>query len=89
MQIRIGIASGPFVANLVGTQNFVYNAWSASIAFAERLQQTCSPNSIHVSEDVYNQLKELYKFEEVPEMEYEGLGHQKTWLLDSVRGGYK
>ena len=87
LQVRIGIASGPFVANLVGAQNFVYNAWSSSINFAERLQQNCQPNAIHVSEDVYLQLKELYKFEEVPEAEYEGLGRQKTWLLDSVRGG--
>ena len=87
LQVRIGIASGPFVANLVGAQNFVYNAWSSSITFAERLQQNCQPNAIHVSEDVYLQLKELYKFEEVPEGEYEGLGRQKTWLLDSVRGG--
>ncbi|MBR5965903.1 MAG: adenylate/guanylate cyclase domain-containing protein [Treponema sp.] len=87
LQVRIGIANGPFVANLVGTQNFVYNAWSSAISFAERLQQNCQPNSIHVSEDVYMQLKDLYKFDEVPESEYEGLGRQKTWLLDSAKIG--
>ena len=83
LQIRIGIASGPFVANLIGNQNFVYNAWSSSITFAERLQQSSAPNAIHVSEDVYNQLKELYKFEEAPESEFEGLGRQKTYLLEA------
>ena len=63
LQIRIGIANGPFVATLVGTQNFVFNAWSPAMSFAEQLQENCLPNSIHVSEDVYHQLKELYKFE--------------------------
>ena len=37
------------------------------MSFAERLQQSAEANSIHVSEDVYLQLKDLYKFEEVPE----------------------
>ncbi len=92
LQVRIGIASGPFVASLIGNQNFIYNAWSSAINFAERLQQSSTPNAIHISEEVYQQLKELYKFEELPEQEYEGMGHQKTWLLESVRsvgGGYK
>lgn len=82
LQIRIGIANGPFVANLVGNQNFVYNAWSSAIPFAERLQQSSIPNSIHVSEEVYQQLKELYKFEEAPEGDFEGMGRQRTWLLE-------
>ena len=82
LQVRIGIASGPFVANLVGTQNFVFNAWSSAMSFAERLQQSAQANSIHVSEDVFLQLKDLYKFEEVPEAEYEGLGRQKTYTFE-------
>ena len=88
LQVRIGIASGPFVANLVGTQNFVFNAWSSAMSFAERLQQSAQANSIHVSEDVFLQLKDLYKFEEVPEAEYEGLGRQKTYTFE-WGGGYK
>ena len=87
LQIRIGIANGPFVATLVGTQNFVFNAWSPAMSFAEQLQENCLPNSIHVSEDVYHQLKELYKFEEVPECEYEGMGRVKTYVYETTGGG--
>ncbi len=93
LQIRIGIASGPVVAELVGTQNIISNAWGNPIAFAEMLQATCEPNCIHISESVHMQLSDLYHFEAVPERDYEGMGKLKTWQLDlsgagTVGGGY-
>ena len=82
LQLRIGVASGPVVAELVGNQNFISNAWGNPIALAEMLQNTCSPNCIHVSESVYAQLGELYAFEALPEKDYEGMGKLKTWQLE-------
>ena len=82
LQLRIGIASGPVVAELVGNQNFISNAWGTPIALAEMLQSSGAPNSIHVSESVYAQLNELYTFQALPEEDYEGMGKLKTWQLD-------
>ncbi|MCR5045951.1 MAG: adenylate/guanylate cyclase domain-containing protein [Treponema sp.] len=84
LQLRIGMACGSVVADLVGNQNFVSNAWGQPIAFAELLQRNCQPNAIHVSENVYNQLKEIYDFKELAEEEYEGMGRLKTWQFEPV-----
>ena len=87
LQIRIGMASGSVIADIVGSQNFIFNVWGAPVVFAEMLQRTCAPNSIHVSESVYAQLAELYDFTEAPVSEYEGMGKVQTWQLDNAGGG--
>lgn len=82
LQIRIGIASGTVVAEMVGNQNFISNAWGTPLVMAELLKNTCAPNCVHISESVNAQLKDIYKFEELPEIDFEGMGKTKTWQLE-------
>lgn len=88
LQFRIGVASGPVIADIVGSQNFILNAWGLPVLLSELLERTCEPNTIHVSESVYVQLSELYKFTELPELEFEGMGKIRNWQIDeNGRGG--
>lgn len=86
LQLKIGIASGPVVVDLVSNQDFIFNAWGQPMVLAEALHQTGVPNSIHVSESVYAQLSDTYDFEEAPEIEVEGAGRVKSWQLE-IGGG--
>lgn len=84
LQIKIGISSGPLVVDLVSNQNFIFNAWGQPLIEAKALHQSCNPNTVHVSESVYNQLKELYDFEEAPETDVDGIGKIKSWQLEPL-----
>ncbi|MBO7121861.1 MAG: adenylate/guanylate cyclase domain-containing protein [Treponema sp.] len=86
LQLRIGIASGPIVVDLMGNQNFIFNAWGQPMALADALHKNCLPNTINVSESVYSQLKELYDFEAAPETELEGVGKIRSWQLEPLGG---
>lgn len=87
LQVRIGIANGPILAGLVGKQNFVYNIWGQPVLLADMLKSRTEANRIHVSASVYEKLRELYKFSELPESDYEGIGKVKTYLLENRDGG--
>ena len=89
LQLKIGISSGPVVVDLVGNQNFIFNAWGQPMALADALRQTAEPNAIHVSESVYTQLNDTYDFTETPEIEIDGIGKVRNWQLDIMGGGTK
>ncbi len=88
LQIKIGIASGPLVVDLVSNQNLVYNICGQPTMMADILRVNASPNSIHVSESVYAQLNDTYDFTEAEDLEVEGGGTIKNWQLD-IGGGDK
>ena len=89
LQLKIGIASGPVIADIAGSQNFILNIWGVPIVLAEALQRTSAPNAIHVSESVYAQLSEIYNFTELEQIECPGVGKVNSWQLEDNGGGQK
>jgi class 3 adenylate cyclase len=87
LRIRIGMHSGTAIAGIVGTQRFVYDIWGDVVNVASRMETTCRPGEIQVSEPTYVQLRDLYDFEEVGTVEIKGKGPMRTWVLRGVRYG--
>ncbi len=82
LQFRIGMANGPVLAELVGKQSFIYNIYGPVCTMAMMLQNTAAPNTIHVSENVYDRLNGRYKFVEAEEHNFESVGCVKTYALE-------
>ena len=79
--IRIGIASGPVVAGVVGTRKFFYDVWGDAVNTASRMESTGEAGKIQVAPETYERLKDRFDFEARGLVEVRGKGQMRTWFL--------
>jgi adenylate cyclase len=79
--MRIGIASGPVVAGVVGTRKFFYDVWGDAVNTAARMEQTGEAGKIQVAPETQTRLKERFVLEERGTIEVRGKGPMRTWFL--------
>jgi adenylate cyclase len=80
-QLRIGIATGPVVAGVLGTSKFSYDVWGDTVNTASRMQYHGPADCIQVTQAAYECLKDAYLFEERGTIEVKGKGEMMTYLL--------
>jgi adenylate cyclase len=82
IHMRIGIASGPVMAGIIGTHKFSYDVWGDAVNLAARLESSGEVERIQVSSEAREAMSpELFDFESRGEMEIKGLGPLQTWFL--------
>jgi adenylate cyclase len=79
--VRIGIATGPVVAGVVGTHKFFYDVWGDAVNVASRMESTGTEGQIQVSADAYQRLDHDFALEERGEIDVKGKGRMRTWYL--------
>ena len=80
--MRIGIASGPVMAGIIGTHKFSYDVWGDAVNLAARLESSGEAERIQVSSDARDALSpDLFAFEARGDIDIKGLGPQRTWFL--------
>ncbi len=89
LAIRIGIHTGPVVAGIIGTHKFSYDLWGNTVNIASRMESHGIPGAIHVSSEIYEQLKDRYRFESRGIIDIKGKGEMETWLLKDKKGDGK
>ena len=60
--VRVGIASGPAVAGVIGRRKFAYDLWGDTVNLASRLESHGDPDRILASETVVAHLQGAYEF---------------------------
>lgn len=83
--LRLGIASGPVVAGVVGTRKFFYDVWGDAVNLAARMEQTGAPGRIHLAPQTAALLPPGFILEERGEIEVRGKGTMRTWFLHGRR----
>jgi adenylate cyclase len=85
--LRIGLASGPVVAGVVGSQRFFYDVWGDAVNVASRMESTVAVGRIQVPQPAYERLRDRFVFEERGDVEVKGKGVMHTWYLVGRNGG--
>ena len=82
IDVRIGIATGPLVAGVIGETRLAYDLWGDTVNTASRMETTGPVGEIHVTEAVYRRLRDRYAFHAQGVMEIKGKGPMPTYVLE-------
>ena len=78
--MRIGLASGPVMAGIIGTRKFSYDVWGDAVNLAARLEATGEPGRVQLSPEARLALT-AFDCEPRSEIDIKGMGPVETWLL--------
>jgi len=87
--LRIGIASGPVMAGVIGAKRLTYDVWGDTVNLAARLESGGEPGRVHVSSRTKTLLEADYVLESRGQVEIRGLGAEPTWFLVGPRPAHR
>jgi len=79
LTLRVGIASGPLTAGVVGRSKYFYDIWGPVVNLASRLQTAACPGQTFVSEHIKSSQADRFQFVERGNLELKGFGVVTVW----------
>ena len=89
LQVRIGVnTDGPLIAGVLGTDKPVFDIIGDPINVAARLQSTCIPMTVQISQMTYEAIVGLnFNIEQRGEVELKGKGKKMAYLVRPMAAG--
>jgi class 3 adenylate cyclase len=85
MRVRIGIATGPAVAGVIGAYKFSYDLWGDTVNTASRMESLGQTDRIQVCPTTFALLETHYQLEERGLIDIKGRPAMRTWWLKGQR----
>jgi len=87
VRVRVGVATGPAAAGIIGYRKFAYDLWGDTVNLASRLQESAEPGQVLVSQRTVEGLGDAYEFGPPKIVELKGKGPTPARvLLDRCAG---
>jgi len=86
LELRIGLASGPVVAGVIGRRKFQYDVWGEAVNAASRMESHGLPGQIQLTAAAHELLRTQFLCRHRGRISVKGIGPMDTWLLLSRRG---
>lgn len=83
--IRIGIASGPVTAGVIGASRMSFDVWGDTVNLAARLERMAGPDEILLCGDTSAGLGREFEAAHRGRAGIRGLGVADTWALEGLR----
>ena len=80
IRMRLGLASGPIMAGIIGTRKFSYDVWGDAVNLAARLESSGEPERVQLSSEARVALTS-FDCEPRGEIDIKGVGPLETWFL--------
>lgn len=81
LNVRVGMASGPMMAGIIGKNKFSYDVWGDPVNLASRLEQSSVPGRITICPSCCAVLRDAFAIEPRGLIEIKGVGLQESWFL--------
>ena len=79
--VRVGIATGPAVAGVIGDRRFAYDLWGDTVNLANRLEENAPPGRILVSGSTATALTDRFEFGPAETLDLKGKGPTPVHVL--------
>ncbi len=81
IEMRIGIASGPVTAGIIGRKKFSYDLWGDTVNMASRMESSGVPGRIQLTGETRDLIDPFFTLEPRGLVEVSGIGQLETWFL--------
>jgi class 3 adenylate cyclase len=86
IMVRVGVATGPVVAGVIGERKFAYDVWGDTVNLASRLEEYSEPGRAFVSERTAVHAIDGFAFEPVRMVDIKGKGPTPVHVLVGPNG---
>lgn len=81
LRLRVGLASGPVVAGVIGHERFGFDVWGDTVNTASRMASGVVAGGVQVTEATYVAIRDHYRLERREAVDVKGKGLMTTYVV--------
>ena len=81
IRMRVGLATGPVMAGVIGANRFSFDVWGDTVNTASRMASLADPGCVQITEETCASVGDYYRVERRDDVEVKGKGLMTTYVV--------